>query len=191
MKKNTVTSKHEMSCSNCGATDVDDDDVLFSYDRERGSETTQRDLITQTDGLARRPLLMPCQRRPPTPPELPPVLQLGFDNSLFGKWSMAAREEGRKEGGTERRVSGNSPSIYPLAVAPPLLWFSSRKSRKSPRRSIHPASPSLLPHSLCSALHSSSSSPIPKLVLDISLSLSLSFSLSRSDQDRSLIRRRR
>ena len=25
-------------------------------------------------------------------------MQLGFDNSLFGKWSMAAREEGRKEG---------------------------------------------------------------------------------------------
>ena len=174
-ERKRISLKHELSCSYCGATDVDDDDVLFSYDRERGSETTQRDLITQTDGLARRPLLLPCQRRPPTPPELPPVLQLGFDNSLFGKWSMAAREKGRKEGRRDGETCFGEfavASIYPFAVAPPpLLWFSSRKSRKSPRRSIHPASPSLLPHSLCSALHSSSSSPIPKLVLDISLSL--------------------
>ena len=96
-ERKRISLKHELSCSNCGETVVDDDDVLFSYDRERGSETTQRDLITQTDGLARRPLLLPWQRRPPTPPELPPVLQLGFDNSLFGKWSIAAREEGGRD----------------------------------------------------------------------------------------------
>ena len=115
---------------------------------EEESETTQRGLITRAEWpRARGTGGRCCCRRCPSPPP-PPLLQCGFDNSLFGKWSMDGVPDSANsptrllEGGRSFLHRGKGPYIAP---------------------SIH----SLLPHSL-EALHSPPFHfpPIPKSALD-------------------------
>ena len=135
------TWEHGLSGPDCRATD----DVLFSCDRERG----KRDHPARFDYPDDRGQTGAAWRggRRRRTPELPPVL-LGFDNSLFGKWSTASAREPREDLFRGIRCRSDRHCYY---------WVLGERAVNRP--SIE--SPSLLPHS------PSRSPPIPKLVLDL------------------------